>query len=58
MHNSQTAGQVKLQLGRAPHPHPTLNIRRKPASIFDDEFEDFEGFDHQCHGPIKAPVAV
>src|SRR5438128_3851772 len=50
--------QVETQLSRQPYPYPTLNIKRKPASIFDYEFEDFEVVDYQCHGPIKAPVAV
>jgi thymidylate synthase len=49
---------VELQLSRAPYPYPTLNIKRKPASIFDYQFEDFEVLDYQCHGAIKAPVAV
>ena len=34
--------QVALQLSRAPYPYPTLHIKRKPASIFDYEYEDFE----------------
>ncbi|MDZ4145939.1 MAG: thymidylate synthase [Burkholderiales bacterium] len=50
--------QVALQLSRAPFPYPTLNIKRRPASIFDYEYEDFEVLDYQCHGAIKAPVAV
>jgi thymidylate synthase len=50
--------QVELQLSRAPLPYPTLNIKRKPVSIFDYEFEDFEVLDYQCHAAIKAPVAV
>ena len=50
--------QVELQLSRAPYPYPTLNIRRRPASIFEYEYEDFEVLDYQCHGAIKAPVAV
>ena len=50
--------QVELQLSRAPHPYPALHIRRKPESIFDYAFEDFEVQDYQCHAPIKAPVAV
>jgi thymidylate synthase len=50
--------QVELQLSRAPYPYPVLNILRKPASIFDYRFEDFEVADYQCHGAIKAPVAV
>ena len=50
--------QVELQLSRTPYPYPVLNIKRKPASIFDYEFEDFEVLDYQHHAPIKAPVAV
>ena len=50
--------QVELQLSRAPHPYPTLHIKRKPASIFDYEYEDFEISDYQHHAAIKAPVAV
>jgi thymidylate synthase len=50
--------QVKLQLSRQPLPLPKLNIRRKPASIFDYEYEDFELVGYQHHDPIKAPVAI
>ena len=50
--------QVQLQLARAPYPYPTLNIKRRPASIFEYEYEDFEVVDYQCHPGIKAPVAV
>jgi thymidylate synthase len=50
--------QVELQLSRAPYPYPVLNIKRQPASIFEYEYEDFEVLDYQCHGAIKAPVAV
>jgi thymidylate synthase len=50
--------QVKLQLSRQPLPLPQLNIRRKPASIFDYEYEDFELIGYQHHDPIKAPVAI
>ncbi|SFB73852.1 thymidylate synthase [Polaromonas sp. OV174] len=50
--------QVTLQLSRAPYPYPTLNIKRKPDSIFDYQFEDFEFLDYQHHPAIKAPVAV
>nr|WP_297357907.1 thymidylate synthase [uncultured Caldimonas sp.] len=50
--------QVELQLSREPYPYPTLNIRRRPASIFDYEFEDFEITGYQHHPHIKAPVAV
>ncbi|HUR90056.1 MAG TPA: thymidylate synthase, partial [Ramlibacter sp.] len=50
--------QVELQLSRAPHPYPVLNIKRRPASIFEYEYDDFEMVDYQCHPAIKAPVAV
>ena len=50
--------QVNLQLSREPLQLPQLAIRRKPASIFDYEYEDFELVGYQHHDPIKAPVAV
>jgi thymidylate synthase len=50
--------QVELQLSRPPHPFPTLRIQRRPASLFDYEFEDFVIEDYLHHPAIKAPVAV
>lgn len=50
--------QVDLQLTRTPYPLPILNIKRKPASIFEYQFEDFEILNYQAHPAIKAPVAV
>ena len=50
--------QVALQLSREPRPYPTLRILRKPASIFDYQFEDFEVTGYDPHPAIKAPVAV
>jgi len=50
--------QAELQLQREPLPLPTLKIRRKPASIFDYQYEDFEIVNYQFHPAIKAPVAV
>jgi len=50
--------QVNTQLARTPFPLPTLNIKRKPASIFDYKFEDFEIVNYQCHPGIAAPIAV
>ncbi len=50
--------QVKLQLSREPFPLPQLNIKCKPASIFDYQFEDFEIVNYQAHPSIKAPIAV
>jgi thymidylate synthase len=49
---------VALQLSREPFAYPTLHIKRKPDSSFDYQFEAFEVLDYQCHGAIKAPVAV
>ncbi len=50
--------QVKLQLTREPFPLPKLIIKRKPDSIFDYKFEDFEIADYQSHASIAAPIAV
>ncbi|RQO58640.1 thymidylate synthase [Paucibacter sp. KBW04] len=50
--------QVKTQLARQPFAYPTMMIKRRPPSIFDYEFEDFELQDYQHHPAIKAPVAV
>jgi thymidylate synthase len=50
--------QVDLQLSRDFFPLPKLNILRKPASIFDYEFEDFEITGYESHPAIKAPVAI
>jgi len=50
--------QAKLQLSRQPYPLPKLHIKRKPDSIFDYKFEDFEIVGYECHPHIKAEVAV
>ena len=50
--------QVDLQLSRDFFPLPKLNILRKPDSIFDYEFEDFEIAGYESHPAFKAPVAV
>ncbi|MCM3171720.1 thymidylate synthase [Paenibacillus sp. MER 99-2] len=50
--------QVKTQLTREPFALPKLVIKRKPESIFDYEFEDFEFENYQHHPGIKAPIAV
>ena len=52
------AEQVALQLSRAPRPAPTLHIQRRPPSIFDYAYEDFEVLGYDPHPAIKAPVAV
>ncbi|KKW68010.1 thymidylate synthase [Lampropedia cohaerens] len=50
--------QVREQLGRTPYPYPQLVIKRRPPSISDYRFEDFEVVGYQHHPAIKAPVAV
>ena len=50
--------QTNLQLSREPRPLPKLVIKRKPASIFDYRFEDFEIEGYDPHPGIKAPVAI
>lgn len=50
--------QVDLQLQRTPHPLPQLHIKRKPDSIFDYQFEDFDIVNYESHPHIKAEVAV
>ncbi|WP_298831041.1 thymidylate synthase [uncultured Piscinibacter sp.] len=50
--------QVELQLSRTPLPYPVLKIKRRPPSIFDYAYEDFEVLEYQHHAAIKAPVAV
>ncbi|MCB1846672.1 MAG: thymidylate synthase [Halieaceae bacterium] len=50
--------QVREQLGREPRPLPRLNILRRPDSIYDYRFEDFELQDYHPHPHIAAPVAV
>ena len=50
--------QARTQLEREPFPLPRLTILRRPDSIFDYRFEDFEISGYQSHPHIKAPVAV
>jgi len=50
--------QANLQLAREPHPLPELLIKRKPDSIFEYQFEDFEIINYKSHPSIKAPIAV
>ena len=50
--------QVNEQLSREPLSLPKLAIKRKPASLYDYQFEDFEIVDYQYHPHISAPVAV
>jgi thymidylate synthase len=50
--------QADEQLAREPLPLPTLAIKRRPSSIFDYTFEDFEILNYEAHPHIKAVVAV
>jgi len=50
--------QVKLQLTREPRPLPKLVLKRKPESIYDYKFEDFEIVGYDPHPHIPAPVSI
>jgi len=50
--------QVETLLSREPFPYPRLELRRRPPSIFDYEYEDYEVVGYEHHPPIRAPVAV
>jgi thymidylate synthase len=50
--------QVEEQLSREPLPLPTLSIQRKPESITDYSFEDFEIVGYEFHPHIAAPIAI
>lgn len=50
--------QAQVQLSRTPYPLPQLVIKRKPDTLFDYRFEDFEIVNYQAHPVIKAPIAV
>src|SRR5450631_4140949 len=50
--------QVETQLSRAPLPLPKLVIKRRPASLYEYRYEDFEIDGYVPYPAIKAPVAV
>lgn len=50
--------QARLQLTRDPYPQPSLIIHRRPASLFEYQFGDFDIVNYQSHPSIKAPIAV
>lgn len=50
--------QADLQLTRTPLPAPRLQLKRRPASLFEYQAEDIEFVNYQHHAPIKARVAV
>lgn len=50
--------QVDTQLAREPFPLPQLRVKRRPPTLFDYNYDDFEIVGYQHHPAIKAPVAV
>ncbi len=50
--------QAQEQLSRTPRALPKMLIKRRPESIFDYEFEDFELVNYDPYPVIKAPIAV
>jgi thymidylate synthase len=50
--------QTELQLSRTPYILPRLSLRRRPPTLFDYSFDDFEILDYKHHEAIKAPIAV
>jgi thymidylate synthase len=50
--------QADEQLNREPYELPKLKIRRRPPSLFDYVYEDFEILDYRFHPAIKAPIAI
>lgn len=56
--NHLTDEIVFAQLQRTPRALPTLQIKRKPASIFDYTVDDFEFVDYNPYPAIKAPIAI
>ena len=56
--NHMTDDIVFEQLRRTPRALPQLIIKRKPASIFDYDVDDFEFANYDPHPIIKAPIAI
>src|SRR6186997_1393936 len=50
--------QVETLLSRDSLPYPTLRLIRRPPTIFDYAYEDFEVVGYEHHPAIRAPVAV
>ena len=50
--------QVATQLARSPRSLPKLEIRRRPPSLFEYTFDDFELIGYEPQALILAPVAV
>ena len=54
---SNHVAQTELQLSRRPRPYPTLQLKRRPSSIFEYQFEDFAMLEYEPHPHIPAPVS-
>jgi len=50
--------QANLQLSRDTLALPQLKIARKPDTLFDYNYEDFDIVGYESHAGIKAPVAI
>ncbi|KAK47005.1 thymidylate synthase [Caballeronia jiangsuensis] len=50
--------QIQTQLTRDVRELPQLRIKRRPESIYEYRFEDFELVGYNPHPPIAAPIAV
>jgi thymidylate synthase len=50
--------QVRTQLDRQPRAAPTLTLARRPPSLFDFHYDDFEISGYDPHPAIRAPVAI
>lgn len=50
--------QAENQLARIPTQLPTLHIKRKPASLYEYQFDDFEFQNYIAQPSIKAPIAI
>jgi len=50
--------QAREQITRKPMALPRLNIKRKPASLYEYAFEDFEILDYEALPHIAAPISV
>ncbi len=50
--------QINTQLSREPRPLPQLRINRKPQSIYEYNYEDFEILNYDPHPSISAPIAI
>ncbi len=50
--------QAALQLAREPFPLPVLRLKRRPGSLFEYTYQDFELIGYRHHPAIPAPIAV